>query len=1168
MKKNPKVEGLGIPCLKKLLRIMRLITFLIFVTTLHVSASVYSQETKLTLNLNDVSIEQVLKQIEAQSEFKFLVQDERLDVNRKVNINVRKESVQSILKQLFGERGVDYVITDKNLVILNPAVKEQTSSAKGQQESSIKGKVTDSSGSPLPGVTIVIKGTTTGTVTDTNGKYTMANVSKGSVLQFSFVGMAPQEVTVGDQKEINITMKESAVGLQEVVAVGFGSQKKVNLTGAVGTVDNKLIAQRPVQNAVQALQGVVPGLNITQNNGNMDSNPTINIRGVATIGKGSTGSPLVLIDGMEGDINSINPQDIANISVLKDAAASSIYGSRAAFGVILVTTKKGKAGKVRVNYNNSFRWNKPVLLPQMMNSYSFALYFNDANENSGGGPIFSDTRLQRIKDYQDGKITTSTIPNPNNPQYWADGYGYGNANVDWYKAVYRSSAPSQEHELSVTGGNDKVNYYLSTDYLDQTGLMRFGSDHFNRYTATSKINAKLSDKVSLAYNVRFIREEYARPARLTNSLNSDLARQGWPVLPLYDPNGYLYSSPSPALGLRDGGRDKYQNDWLYNQLNLTITPVKGWKIYANLNYRIKDNFRHWDVQKTYNHDVEGNPVPYDRGSQVHEEAYRSNYFTPNIYSDYTKQIGKNHFKVMAGFQSELFKDRGLNATRQGIIIPALPVLDLTSGADWQNNIQPPTVGGDYQQWATAGFFGRLNYNYDGKYLVEGNLRYDGTSRYRGNNRWNLFPSVSAGWNIAKENFWGSLKDHINTFKLRGSYGELGNQNTDNWYPTYETMPVGISNGTWLINDKQPNTASAPGLISSTLTWERVKTWDAGLDISAFNNRLTGSFDYFVRYTNDMVGPAPELPAILGTAVPNTNNTDLKTYGKEMDISWNDRLHNGLGYTIHLILSDSQTKITKYPNPTGRLDTYRAGEMLGEIWGYKTIGIAKTQDEMDKHLASLPNGGQNALGNNWAAGDIMYADLNNDGKIDGGSNTVNDPGDRKIIGNSTPRYNFGIDLSADWKGFDFRAFFQGVLKRDYYQNSYFFWGAWDWGEWWSTGLKQHLDYFRNDPNSPLGENLNAYYPRPLFNGKNHQAQTRYLQNAAYIRLKNIQLGYTIPKTLTQQYGIQKLRVYVSGENLWTGTKLAKMFDPETIDGGWGGNVYPLSKVISAGLSVNF
>jgi hypothetical protein len=422
--------------------------------------------------------------------------------------------------------------------------------------------------------------------------------------------------------------------------------------------------------------------------------------------------------------------------------------------------------------------------------------------------------------------------------------------------------------------------------------------------------------------------------------------------------------------------------------------------------------------------------------------------------------------------------------------------------------------------------------------------------------------------MAQENFWETLLPTINLLKFRVSYGELGNQNTSNWYPTYQIMPVHSNEGSWLQNGTRPNTAYVPALVSSTMGWEKVENWNGGIDFGLLRNRLTGSFDYYIRRTKDMIGPAQELPAVLGIDVPKTNNTDLKTYGFDFELVWRDRLKNGLGYSAKLLLSDSQTEITKYPNPTNTLSKYLEGRKLGEIWGYETIGIAKTDSEMQEHLVSLPNGGQNALGSDWRAGDIMYRDLNDDGKIDDGANTLDDHGDLKVIGNNTPRYLFGIDLSADWKGFDFRAFFQGVLKRDYWQGSYYFWGVTE-NKWWSCGLVPHVDYFRDEVSNHLDVNLDSYYPRPIFGtGKNQQVQTRYLQNASYIRLKNLQLGYTLPSALTTKANLSKVRIFVSGENLWTGTKTSEMFDPETISGGaeGNGNAYPLSKIFSFGLSI--
>ena len=523
---------------------------------------------------------------------------------------------------------------------------------------------------------------------------------------------------------------------------------------------------------------------------------------------------------------------------------------------------------------------------------------------------------------------------------------------------------------------------------------------------------------------------------------------------------------------------------------------------------------------------------------------------------------------MTGVQMESYSVNSTYAKREGLIVPDISSLDTTSGL-FNGEKVSPIVGGGSSAWRTLGFFGRLNYNYRERYLLEGNLRYDGSSRFAADKRWGLFPSVSAGWNIAKEPFFEPAQRWVNTLKFRASYGSLGNQNTSSFYPTFALMNFANSQGSWLIDGKKTNIAWPASLISSSLTWEKVKSWNVGLDVTAFDGRLNSSIEGYVRRTEDMIGPADELPVILGTAVPYTNNTDLRTTGFEFEISWNDRAFDQLDYGVRFVLSDAVTKITRYSNPSQTLSTYYEGMTLGEFWGYESVGIARSEDQMLEHLMTLPNGGQTALGSNWRAGDVMYRDLNEDGKIDSGSYTLDDHGDLKIIGNTTPRYNYAFDINLAWKGIDLRMFLQGVGKRDYFQKGKYFFGSCGWSKWGTMVLRQHLDYFRDDPESPLGLNTDSYYPRPYLDSeKNVQWQSMYVQDASYLRLKNLQIGYTFPQTLTKKIGIQNLRLYFSGENLLTFTKMTNLFDPETIGENETGNVYPLSRTYSFGLSVTF
>ncbi len=1049
--------------------------------------------------------------------------------------------------------------------------------------------MTDTSGEPLIGVSIVEKGTSNGTVSDMDGNFTIS-AKQGQELEVSYIGYKTSRVTVNGQT-LKVTLHEDSKALQEVVVVGFGVQKKTNLTGAVSVVDGEELAQRPVQNAAQALQGVVPGLQIASTSGTLDSSPSINIRGTATIGEGSSGSPLVLIDGMEGDLSTINPQDIESISVLKDAAASSIYGSRAPFGVILITTKSGSKGsKVTVNYNNSFRFSNLIRGKHMMNSLDFASWMNDAAVNTGSGLIFNADRVAAIKEYHDAtpvspgvRVTSSGKEvyaiSSSNGVTWDDGYSYGVDDIDWYDVVYKGTAFSMEHNASVSGGNEKTSYYASVGYLGQDGFMNMGSDGYKRYNGTAKINIELAKWARMNYNMRFIRTNYHRPATLGYDLYNNLARQGWPTLPLYDRNGYLYSSPSPALGLATGGTDTTERDVINHQLGFVLEPVKNWQTHIDFNYKIENAVRHWDTQRTYNHNVAGEPVIYNQSSSVHEDEAKDNYLNFQAYTEYTWELQEKHnFHVMGGFQTEQLKRLEFGLQRDGIIDPSKPEIDLTNGLSYSGDEIVPSVNGSRNQWQTAGFFGRINYNYKEKYLLEANLRYDGTSRFRTNKMWKLFPSVSVGWNIAREKFWENLANTVNTLKLRASYGSLGNQNTNNWYQTYQTISYSSAAGNWLQNGAKPNVTSAPNLVSALLTWEKVESYDIGLDFGAFNNRLTGTFDFYVRNTLDMVGKAPELPAILGTSVPVTNNTDLRTTGWEFQINWRDVLANGLSYGASFNISDARTKITRYPNnPTNSINSYIAGRYMNEIWGFETIGIAKSDEEMNAHLATTD---QSSIGSNWAAGDIMYRDLDGDGKISRGAQTLEDHGDLKVIGNSTPRYLVGLNLNAAWKGFDISAFFQGVMKRDWWIGGswgggleYLF-GATNSWEWWSAGITDVQDYYRDAntwsvQNGYQSVNQDAWLPRVQFSDKNEQAQTRYLMDGSYIRMKNLQVGYTIPRQITQQWGINNLRLFFSAENLFTITDMPHQFDPELMSTSVNqNNGYPLQKTFAFGLNVTF
>lgn len=1039
-----------------------------------------------------------------------------------------------------------------------------------QKESACKGVVKDATGEGVIGASVIVEGTNLRTVTDIDGNFTLTGVKKGASIQISYIGYTTK-VVKWNGAPLDVLLEDDKKMLEEVVVVGYGTQKKVNVTGAVSMVGSEILEDRPVTNASQALQGAVPGLNFSTNSngGMLDNTMAISIRGTGSIGNGSSDAPLILIDGIEGDINTVNPNDIESVSVLKDAASASIYGTRAAFGVILVTTKSGKSGKVRVNYSGDVRFSTATQLPEMLNSLQFANYWNVANKNATGSDYFNEETMIRIEKYLNGEYKDPSqteyygvVVNPSNNRY--NLYGGSFANTNWFDEFYKKNVPSTQHNLSLSGGTDKVSWLISAGYLMNNGLIRHGHDEFDRYTMNGKISAQLASWAKVEYSTKFMRSDYEKPQYLSGLFFHNIARR-WPTCPTIDPNGH-YPDGMEIAELEDGGTTATRNNQFTQQLNFIFTPVKGWNIHLEGAMRNEFYKSKTDMFPVYSYYADGTRWQRDSGygSVASVSDYRSetDYFSVNAYTDYTHSLGMHNLKGMLGVNFEKYGTDNISASGTHLITNDFPYLSLT-----QKN---PRVSDAYWHRATAGYFMRLNYDYDSKYMMEFNLRYDGSSRFTNDNRWAWFPSVSAGWNVARENFFKPLANVVSTLKLRASWGQLGNTSSyynsfADWYPFYQQQGVGSQNSSWLINGQKQNTASLPSIVNSTMTWETVETYDVGFDFALLSNRLTGSFDWYSRTTKDMIGPAPVLGSVLGTDAPRTNNCKMRSSGWEFELQWRDQIGD-FKYGAKFNISDATSKILEYPFE-GEFDNqniygYYNGKKLGEIWGYETKGIAQSNEEMASWLEkNKPN-----WGTNWQAGDIMYKDLNGDNKVNSGAGTLKDHGDLKRIGNGTPRYNFGINLNAEWKGIDFSIFFQGVMKCDWNPGAGqpYFWGVVG-DEWQSCGFKEHLDYWSET-------NKNAYYPKPYLNGstqKNQQAQTRYLQSAAYMRCKNIQLGYTLPQAITEKAGMNRVRAYLSCDNLFTVTGLSKIFDPEALNGGWGsGKLYPLQRTIAVGLNVTF
>ncbi len=1029
------------------------------------------------------------------------------------------------------------------------------------------GIVKDETGETLVGVSVLVVGTTNGGTTNVDGEFTIKNVKPGATLRFSYVGCKTIDLK-WEGTPLDVTLEELSSALDEVVVVGYGTQKKVNVTGAVSMVGSETFESRPVANVQQALQGAIPGLNlsVTTAGGELNSSMSMNIRGTGTIGNGSVANPLVLIDGIEGSINSLNPNDIESVSVLKDAAASSIYGSRASFGVILVTTKSGQKGAVKINYSGDVRLSTATQLPKMVNSLDFANYWNAAQYNDNGSKQFSDEVMENIVKYMNGEFT-----DPSQPEYYGttagtngkwNNYTSAFANTDWFAEHYKKNVPSTQHNLSLSGGNDRMTWLISGSYLLQNGLIRHGHDEQNRYTTNAKIGAWLADWARVDYNIKWTRTDYTRPFYLDGHFYHNIARR-WPTCPVIDPNGH-YMNEMEIAELEDMGTYDTAQDLFTQQLRFTFTPLAGWNIVADGAMRNSTAKTAYSMTPVYYYDVNDEPFirnsDYGTTSYVYDGYSRQNYYALNIFTDYTRSFGLNNFKVLVGMNYELYKNDALYGYGENLTNPDKIFINQA-----QDGFETSDT---YNHRSTAGYFGRLNYDYDGRYMLEANIRYDGSSRFLANRRWKWFPSFSAGWNIAKEAFFHENISKISTLKLRASWGQLGNTSSEynsfwDWYPFYQQQSFGANNSAWLVNGAQMNTASLPAIINGLMTWETIESWNIGLDFAALNNRLTGSFDWFTRTTKDMIGPAMIMGGVLGTDAPRTNNCDMRTSGWEFEIGWRDRIGK-VSYEARFNISDNTSKILSYPYEgefsAQSVTGYYNGKKLGEQWGYTTEGIAQTDEQM---AAWLENNKPN-WGSNWQAGDIMYRDLNGDGEVTSGSGTLENHGDLTVIGNTTPRYRFGLNLGAQWNGFDASFFFQGVMKRDWFfgGGDPYFWGAAG-GVWQSAAFEEHMDYWTED-------NPNAYYPRPYFNtDKNRQVQSRYKQDASYLRCKNFQFGYTLPANVIRHAGLSNCRLYVSCDNLFTITSMSSVFDPEALSGGWGsGKLYPLQRTWSVGLNLSF
>lgn len=1047
----------------------------------------------------------------------------------------------------------------------------------------VSGTVVDATGAPLPGATVRERATGNGTVTNIDGHFSLS-VSSEASLEVSFVGYATKVVPVAGQQELKIVLVEDAAALDEVVVVGYGIQKKVNLSGSVDQIGAKELEKRPIADLSRGLQGMIPNLNIDFTSGEPGQAANINIRGEASI---NGGSPLILIDGVAADVEEMNrllPEDIESLSVMKDASSAAIYGARAAFGVILITTKQGKGDRIQVDYNSNFAWKRPSTLTEKTSDpYIYLKLKNIAVLNTpwSSGHVTSDERLEWARQRSDNPGGTPSVRlNPLDETQWEY-----MGNRDWTSYYLDRSTFSQTHQVAVSGATEKTRFYLSGGFDNEDGLFSdiVNNDKYRRYSMRAKVSYDIWKWLTLSNNTSYVVTERRKPSYYNISTFFDLEPHDMDR----NPDGTWASGElGEALAqLVDGGEETT----LYGRLQSTFSgEMNFWKrmFVVNVNFTFMKGHEAYDWYKnTYRLGYGPDDIREQGESRAYKGSTDNLYTVFEVYGTFNKLFNeRHHVTAILGFNQEYNRSDNFTADRYNIISTGLPSIALSSGAQYVNEV--------YKDWAIRGCFFRANYTYDNRYIFEMNGRYDGTSRFPKNKRFGFFPSGSVAWRLDSEPFFDGLKDLFSQFKLRASYGSLGNQLVSE----YGYIPSMSSQlGSYIIDGELQQTVTSPDLVSSDYTWEKVQTVNGGIDLGFMSNKLTLSFDFYRRDTKGMLTMGRELPGVLGKEEPQENAANLKTRGWELSIGYQDEFRlagKPLNWAARFVLSDSRTWITKFDNPTRNLTQYYEGQEIGEIWGLQSDGLFRSKDEIAAldETEIIP----------WGALEIVegwpkYKDLDGDQRITKGSTTVDDPGDLSVIGNSAPRFRFGLNLSAEWNGFDVAVFLQGIGKRDFYPQSYLYWGFYQ--QPYSGGQLHTFDFYRPTSDSEVdmakhsqsyiaaglaNQNLDAKYPvlQSWLADKNLGTridqsmglaipQTGYMLNAAYLRVKNITIGYTLPQEWVRKAKLSRVRVFVSGDNLceWSGVK--PYFDPESItDTSAFGYVYPFSRQYSFGLNVTF
>ncbi|MBQ1912065.1 MAG: TonB-dependent receptor [Bacteroidales bacterium] len=1066
------------------------------------------------------------------------------------------------------------------------------------QKLTVSGTVLDNAG-PVVGAVVQAKGANA--VTDMDGKFAVS-VASNDVLEVSCLGYVTQLVPVGGRTNLTIVLEEDSFVLEDAVAVGYGTTKKTNLTGAVSVLKSESLKDRSALDVAHMLQGSVPGLNITSASGRPGQAASLNIRGWNSI---NGGSPLVLIDGVEGDLQYINPVDVDNISVIKDAAAAAIYGAKGSAGVILVTTKSGskdKDGKATVTYSGRFGYTAPTASTDWETRGYYSVYLSNLFMKAYNGSALYDYSEEDMMELYARR--NDVVENPARPwvvisqdQTGKDVYNYY-ANTDWWHVLYKDNKPTTSHTITASGATDHVNYLISGGYVYEQGMFNINPDHYDRYNLRAKVGFDVNKWLKIGNNFSYFNSAYFYPGRggINNSLYGASAHAP-ASYPAYNPDGTcLYATrynnnvlmDGLMMALNNGDNNTDRIDNVSNTIDVTILPFSGFTIKGDFTYafRLARNTNR-TMPGEYSKDP-GVIVIQDSGAafenKLSETADVHTYKAANLYATYEHSWKQAHnLKVMAGVNYETKHIKDLDAIGYNLYSYDLNDLNLV-GADEEGNKRMEVAGGQ-NEYKTAGYFARLNYDYKGRYLLELNGRYDGSSRFLRGHRWVFSPSVSVGWRVSEEPFFKPLKSWWDNLKLRASYGQLGNQQMSEYYPAIRTIST-ASQSTYLLGGPKPALATITAPVSSGLTWERSIQTNVGLDMTFLQGRLDFTAEGYIRDTKDMLTAGEVLPATYGySSAPKENVADLRTYGWELSLNWKDSFSlagKPFNYNFGFLLSDYTSYITRFNNPDKLFaKNYWEGMRYGDIWGYHIDGLFASDEEAAAYGVdqSKVNGIINASTGNInpvtgapgvRAGDLKFADLDGNGAIDKGQEKVGDSGDLRVIGNSQPRYNFGINLGASWMGMDVSAFFQGIGSMDWYPQ-------YEVRQFWSLYARPFATFIPRDFQNMYWteENPDAYFPRPrgyvagVGTGRElTETNDRYLQNIGYLRLKNLTVGYTLPQNWTRKAGIERLRFYFTGENLfyWAPGLHCDYIDPEMAQTNGNLRIYPWQKTIMFGVDV--